>query len=640
MIHRLQNDPASSGQQCLRNANRLIVALLAIFLLVWLSPSFNAIKGVAVMPLSLHIAAETFAIVIAMLVFAIAWTTYDLSRPGNMLILACGFLAVGLLDFGHTLSVKGMPDFVTPSSPEKGIQFWLCGRFITAAVLLAAALPVWKPLAHIKYCYRILLASLLVTVFIYWLVLFNGAIWPRTFIEGAGLTPFKIGAEYFITALVAVSAVLYYRRFKNEKAQPSSDSILLYAACVVLILSELCFVLYSAVADIFNVLGHLYNIVAYYFIYRAIFVHSVREPYCRLNQTKNELSASQRMLESIIDSVPVRIFWKDRQSRFLGANNLLLKDAGLTDIRQLIGKDDFAFFPKEQAAHFQADDKVVIDSGMPKLNIEEPILTADGKQGWLLTNKVAMRGANDEVIGILGAYLDITHLREVERDLEQSHAVLRELAVYREAALEAERQRIAQDLHDDLGQMLTVLRLNLSMLQIQHGENNPALTEQVRQIKSHIDMTIQVIRDVSARLRPSILNMNFTAVLEKQVEEFIRCTGIRCLLRMSCDESCFTEEQATAIYRIVQECFTNIMRHSKAKQVDINLSRQQDSCCLEVCDDGVGFELNSNRKKTFGLIGMRERVLALGGDFKISSEPGQGTRLSVCLPVAPAGAAA
>lgn len=634
MICREQNFSYFPEAQCLRNSHRLLAVFFSLFMVVWLSPAFSALKGLAIMSLPVHIAAETFAIVIAMLVFAIAWNNYDVDRSSNMLILACGFLAVGLMDFGHMISVKGMPDFVTPSSPEKGIQFWLCGRFVTAAVLLAAAINMWKPLDHLRYRYQMLHASLLLTAMVYWLVLFHSDVWPRTFIEESGLTPFKIGAEYLIIAIVSASAILYYRQFSKGSPNPSADSILLYVACVILVLSELCFVLYSSVADIFNMLGHFFNIVAYYFIYRAIFIHSVREPYNKLKKTKNELAASQRMLESIVVSVPVRIFWKDRHSRFLGANNLLLQDAGLTDMQQLIGKDDFAFFPREQATRFQEDDKSVMEAGLPKFNIEEPILTAEGKQAWLLTNKIPMRDENNQVTGILGAYLDITHLRKVERDLEESHAVLRELVVHREAELEAERQRIAQDLHDDLGQMLSVLRLDLSLLKMQHGENNPALAEQIKQIKRRIDLTIQAIRDVSSRLRPAVLNMNLTSVLEKQVEEFSTCTGIPCSLNINCDESRVSKEQATAIYRIVQECFTNIIRHSRATQVNISLLQKNRCFYLELRDNGIGFDLSSNQKKTFGLIGMRERVLVLGGELKINSRPGHGTQLSVSLPVA------
>lgn len=633
MICHEQNSLYISEAQCLRNSHRFLAVFFSLFMVVWLSPAFSALKGLAIMSLPVHIAAETFAIVIAMLVFAIAWNSYDVERSSDMLILACGFLAVGLMNFGHMISVKGMPDFVTPSSPEKGIQFWLCGRFVTAAVLFAAALNMWKPQDHARHRYQMLYASLLLAALVYWQVLFHSDVWPRTFIEGIGLTPFKIGAEYLIIGIVSVSAILYYRQFLKGKPNPSADSILLYVACVILVLSELCFVLYSSVADIFNVLGHFFNIVAYYFIYRAIFIHSVREPYSKLQKTKNELAASQRMLESIVASVPVRIFWKDRHSRFLGANNLLLQDAGLTDVQQLIGKDDFAFFPHEQASRFQEDDKSVMKAGLPKFNIEEPILTAKGKQAWLLTNKIPMRDENNQVSGILGAYLDITHLRNVERDLEESHAVLRELVVHREAELESERKRIAQDLHDDLGQMLSVLRLDLSLLKMQHGENNLALAEQIKQIKNRIDLTIQVIRDISSRLRPAILNLNLISVLEKQIEEFSTCTGIRCSRNINCDESQVSENQATAIYRIVQECFTNVIRHSRATQVEISLLQKNGCICLELQDNGIGFDLSCNQKKTFGLIGMRERVLVLGGELKINSQPGHGTRLSVSLPV-------
>jgi PAS domain S-box-containing protein len=401
----------------------------------------------------------------------------------------------------------------------------------------------------------------------------------------------------------------------------------------VTVLSELCFVLYSAVSDLFNLLGHVFKIVAYVFIYRAAFINSVRAPYRRLDAAKSALRSSQVMLESIISNVPVAIFWKDRNGRFLGANELLLRDIGIKDERQLIGKDDYDFFPEEQARKFQAEDAEVMRSATSKLNFEEPIMTVDGRPSWLLTSKVPLLGSEGEVVGVLGAFIDITSLRDAEIRLEQSNEQLRELTVRREEAREDERKRIARDLHDELGQILTALRMDVSMLRIRFGQDNPQLAEQVKDILGSVDSTIQVVRNVASKLRPSVLDMGIAAALEWQVEEFAKRCDIRFELNV-CEESVvLDDERATAVFRIVQESVTNVMRHAEAKTVNISLTKQEAEYVLEIADDGKGFLSEESGKRTFGLMGIRERGMTLDGTVDIRSAPGKGTRIIVRIPV-------
>lgn len=741
----------------LRRVNWLLAGMAALFLPVFLMPA----AGADIMPLSAHIAAETFAIVIAMMVFGITWNAYGEDRPGNTVIIACGFLAVGLLDFAHMLSFKGMPDFVTPSGPEKAIQFWLAGRFLVALTLLAVALRSWQPLSTPRTRYAMLAGSLAVTAFIYWLVLFHGEALPHTFIEDEGLTPLKIGMEYFIIAMILAAAVLFYRQAQQPPSRVRSfDTTNLFAAAVITILSEISFVLYSHVNDIFNFLGHIYKVAAYVFIYRAVFVDSVREPYSKLQQTKASLAGSKQMLRSIIDNVPARIFWKDRESRYLGANNLFVRDAGLSDESQLIGKNDFELFP-EQAELFRADDRRVMETGTPKLNYEEPIKTAEGRTGWLLTSKVLLRETDGKVTGVLGTYVDITEqkrmakllqaselefralaenspniilrydwdcrliyansayeretqipldetmyltpdrhwratmpvgeykrrlvqvmetgtpceillewkrldnghstsyafqvvpersmdgkvegvlaighnvtaLMAVEQRLEESYTQLRELTTRREEAREDERKRIARDIHDELGQMLTALRMEVSLLRMKFGQDNPQLMGQVQNIMGHVDATIQVVRNVAAKLRPAVLDMGIVSAMEWQMGEFAKRSGVRCGLHISEEDVYLDEERATGLFRIVQESLTNIARHAQAENVDITLGRDGESYLLEIRDDGKGFDQEMLKKKTFGLMGIRERVMLLQGELDITSEPGLGTTVSVRIPI-------
>lgn len=256
----------------------MIAGLAAVFLFVWLLPTPPALHGIANY-LPMHMAMESFAIVVAMLVFGITWNAYSSARAGNVIMLACAMLAVGLLDFAHMLSFKGMPDFVTPSGTEKTISFWLAARFIAALALLVAAVRPWTPLPSPRRKHALLLGALAVTALVFWVVLRHQAALPRTFVEGTGLTPFKVGMEYLIVGLLVVPAIIFYRQ--SRRGVPH-DAAGLFAAAAISILSELSFTLYKDVTDIFNLLGHTYKVVAYLFIYRAMFVTNVREPFQRL----------------------------------------------------------------------------------------------------------------------------------------------------------------------------------------------------------------------------------------------------------------------------------------------------------------------------------------------------------------------
>ncbi|HLY97370.1 MAG TPA: MASE3 domain-containing protein, partial [Sideroxyarcus sp.] len=263
----------------LRRMTWLLSGLVMLFVLVWQAPAFHTVQGLANY-LPLHMFAETFSIVIALMVFGVAWNAFSMERSGNMIILACALLAVGLIDFAHMLSFKGMPDFITPSGPEKAINLWLAGRLVAALGLLAVAWRPWQPFRNPRVRYGLLAGSLIVAALVVWAGIVYPQAWPRTFIAGQGLTPFKIGAEYAIIATLLVPAILFYLQSRRTQ---SYDAFSLFAATVITILSELSFTLYSDVADVFNLLGHLYKIVAYAFIYRAVFVAGVRDPFQRLD---------------------------------------------------------------------------------------------------------------------------------------------------------------------------------------------------------------------------------------------------------------------------------------------------------------------------------------------------------------------
>lgn len=282
----------------------LIACLGAIFLVVWLLPPLDFLRsGTLLMPTAVHTALELAAVVIAVLSFAVAWHAYDARRPANILILGCGLLSVALVDVGHLLSFEGMPDFITPSGSEKSITFWLYARLLAALALLATALRAWPPLRS-RTPRLLLLGFSLTAAFLAWsLALAFPHFLPRLFIEGQGLTPVKIGLEYLVMALLLVAGLLFHRQ--RERGRHAYDSGSLITAVAISIISELCFTLYTNITEVFTLLGHAYKVIAYLFIYRAVFLVSVRAPYVRLREEVAERRAAEREIRHRVYHDPV-----------------------------------------------------------------------------------------------------------------------------------------------------------------------------------------------------------------------------------------------------------------------------------------------------------------------------------------------
>lgn len=294
-----------------RRLQKFLPALAIAFLIVWLAPPLETLKGVRVMPLWMHSFVEMFSIIVALLIFGVVWNAFSKERAGNMIVLACAFLGVGLLDFAHLLSYEGMPEFNTPASAQKAIDFWLSARALAATALLTVALRPWKPLANIRHRYIPLAASLAITTAVYWLVLFRPQVWPAFFIAGKGLTDAKILAEYGIIALLCAAGARFHVSAKRH--DPAFDAGSLFAVAMISVLSELCFTSYAQVNDVFNLVGHLFKIAAYFYLYRAAFVACVREPFRKIHVEVEERKAAEEALHLLNQSLEQRVEQRTRQ---------------------------------------------------------------------------------------------------------------------------------------------------------------------------------------------------------------------------------------------------------------------------------------------------------------------------------------
>jgi signal transduction histidine kinase len=224
--------------------------------------------------------------------------------------------------------------------------------------------------------------------------------------------------------------------------------------------------------------------------------------------------------------------------------------------------------------------------------------------------------------------------RRAEERLWQSYEQLRALSIKLQNVREEERTRIAREVHDELGQTLTGLKLQLFWLASHLPKNLKALHEKSRQIAHRIDETIHAVRRIATELRPGLLDTaGLQAAVEWQANEFQTQTGIQCRVRADIQETISDQDLNTAFFRIFQETLTNIIRHASATKVEVRLTKAADCLILEVRDNGRGISENEIRNpKSLGLLGMRERAALLGGDVRVRGEAGKGTAVTVCVP--------
>ncbi|MGE5467535.1 MAG: PAS domain S-box protein [Ignavibacteria bacterium] len=246
----------------------------------------------------------------------------------------------------------------------------------------------------------------------------------------------------------------------------------------------------------------------------------------------------------------------------------------------------------------------------------------------------ALRGADGRILRYISIFSDITERKRNDEELRRSQAQLQELTGFLQTAREEERTRIARELHDELGQALTVLRIDLSWLQGKCPKSEPAVINRLEGAYGLVERTVNAVRRISADLRPPMLDdLGLAAAIEHHVRGFAERTGIACELNMDREEFDLANDAATTLFRVVQEALTNAARHSGAKHVTIDIEEAEDGVHLVVADDGRGFDASA-APPGFGLLGMRERVKMQGGRLAIESAPGAGTRVEAWLPIA------
>jgi PAS domain S-box-containing protein len=344
-------------------------------------------------------------------------------------------------------------------------------------------------------------------------------------------------------------------------------------------------------------------------------------------QAEQQLKASLEFSEGIINAIPDILFEVNRDGRYLNiwTNNpeflAAQKEAMLGKTVHEVLTPDGAEIAMESIR--EAEEKGGAFGKVIRID------TLQG-EGWFEHSVSKKAGSNPPDVSFLVLARDITKRIKLERDLEGAHAQLRGLLMHREQIREEERKQIAREVHDELGQILSSLKLTLSLLIHKYGAGSQPLREHAQQSLAMTTQAIGVVRNIISALRPVELDMGIVAALKSVTERFSVLTGIKCAVQI--EEVRLEADQAGALFRIAQESLTNIARHAAADSVEISLAGAAGEYVLKVRDNGKGFNVDAVKPSSFGLVGMRERVLMLGGTLTIDSRAGSGTEIIVRIP--------
>ncbi|OYU46549.1 MAG: GGDEF domain-containing protein [Burkholderiales bacterium PBB4] len=361
--------------------------------------------------LPLHLTLEFVSMAVAAMVFTLAWNLRGQAHNSHTLILGASFLFVCLVDGAHSLSYAGMPDLLTPAGAGKAINFWLMARLAGALALLAVAL---LPLKNwsLRQCWLLLGCASGLSLAVIALGLLYPDAFPATFVDGSGLTAFKVMAEYTLVGLYLAAGLLLFRMSHTA----GKDHLAwLAAAALIQALGEVLFTLYAQVADVFNVLGHVYKASAFLLVYRALVVTGIRAPL-------RALDVERARLRSVLTTIPDLVWLKDTHGVYLACNAAFERFFGAAE-RDIVGKTDYDFVPTDMADMFRKNDRAAMASQGPVMNEEALSFKNGGYTGMFETTKTAMRDEHGEILGVLGVSHDITDRKNAEAKLQISASV-------------------------------------------------------------------------------------------------------------------------------------------------------------------------------------------------------------------------
>lgn len=351
---------------------------------------------------------------------------------------------------------------------------------------------------------------------------------------------------------------------------------------------------------------------------------------------KKDLAESLRELDalkaSILDAIPQAIVGLENR-RINFANTAVTEIFGWRP-EDLIGKSVTIFYRNDKEADEIGDYFYTTLEGQRTFVREFPCRRKDGRE-ILCRMRAARIGEELTERRIVITYEDITEQRKAEEELQNSREQLRDLSIYLQNVREKESARIAREIHDELGQSLTAIQMDLIGLAGGLPEGDDWLAEKVERMTRVLDTALDTVHRISGELRPILLDdLGLTAAMEWQAQEFQERTGVQCEFIHDCKEGSIEKDLATTVFRIFQESLTNVTRHARATLVKVRFSQNRDEFSLDVSDNGKGISPEeASDPKSFGILGIRERVNLWNGTVSITGKPQKGTTVKVRIPV-------
>ena len=406
----------SSYQAQVRKSLWALFFFTVILILSLLVAPLYEFKGIANY-VPLHSFLELLSIIVSVMIFGTVWVRIaNHAKTQNHLILACSFLGVAILDLLHVFSFPGMPDFITPSGSEKTINFWLMARYFSVSSLLLILVLSWQSTASRLRQWTILSCVLSIVFALAIIGLFYPSLIPSTYTEGQGLTTFKIVSEYCIASLYLIIGIrlLYLMR----TTQPF-DVVNLFVAVCLMAMSEIFFTLYFVMTDRFNLVGHIYKVIAYGFIYKSIFISILEKPYKELSESRKKLKDASERLKIAIDGTNDGLWLWDIESN---------KEWHAEQWIRLLGYDVNGEIKEEYSSweeRIHPDDKKRVLNALNQhlehnvtYDCEQRLKTKQNEYKWFRNRGVAIRDKFGKPTRMGGSIRDISEQKKAEEQLQ------------------------------------------------------------------------------------------------------------------------------------------------------------------------------------------------------------------------------
>jgi PAS domain S-box-containing protein len=351
---------------------------------------------------------------------------------------------------------------------------------------------------------------------------------------------------------------------------------------------------------------------------------------------ERELAASEERFRSIIEQFPYPVtsyspegtciaanaawemMWQDKRENIKGYN--IRKDP------QLIASGLSRYVEEAFGGELAISEPYHYDPG---------IVGQKGRKRWMIMTLYPLKNDAGELREVVLILQDISRRKEAEEKLQRSHEELRQLASHLQDIREEERANMAREVHDELGQQITCIKMDVLWLLKKINSADAGEQEKLKAIPELLDHTSRTVRKIATELRPSILDdFGLIEALEWQSSEFEKRSGTKIKFNSTVPHIEIGRSVSTALFRIYQESLTNVARHAAATEVMVNIALKEGRLVLTITDNGRGFDITRIRDgKTLGLLGMKERTLMVGGEYEISSLPGKGTTVTVIAPL-------